>query len=537
MTSSSFEVIIVGGGHNGLVCAAYLAKAGHKVLLLERNERVGGAAITREFADGFSVSACAQWLYQFNPTVQADLNLAQHGLQLAARDLDTIALAADGNHVTLSSTTVHGTSVSQQDQLAYSSFTQQMQKFASLLASASERRAPKLLHSNWTDRITLLKLGLGMKMLGKQDMQDLMRIALINIYDVMQENFDNHLLQAALSLDGTLGTHMGPRSPNSVFSFLYRRLGEVFGFNGPAVVKGGMGELSEALAKAAVSYGVELRTLAAVGKINCNADGVTGVTLTSGEIFNTPVVVSNADPKTTFEKLVGLRNIETGVARRVSTIRMKGNVAKLHLALDGLPDFSGLDMLQQGQRLLIAPSMDAMERAFNAAKYGEFSAEPVMDICIPSLHDSSLAPAGKHVLSALVQYAPYDLKAGWAPVRETYTQLLIERLGAYAPNIGARVLATELLTPVSLEREFHLGGGHWHHGEISLDQIMMMRPFPGATQYAMPLAGLYLCGAGAHPGGGVMGLAGRNAANEIISNSKRANTGSIATTKQQEGNS
>jgi phytoene dehydrogenase-like protein len=355
-----------------------------------------------------------------------------------------------------------------------------------------------------------------MKMLGRDDMSDLLRLALINMYDVMEESFDNETLKALLSFDGVLGAHMGPRSPNTVFGYLYRRIGDVHGYNGPAVVKGGMGALGTAMADAARAVGVEIRTGCPVEKINLVDGRATGVSLAGGEVINAPLVVSNADPVTTFEKLVGYRNVETGLVRRVSQIRMRSGTAKLHLALDGLPQFTGLHGAQLGQRLVIAPTMDYIERAFNSAKYGESSMQPALDISIPSIHDSSLAPAGKHVLSAIVQFAPYDLRAGWDGHKEQFTQQLIETISAYAPDIADRVVASELLTPVDLERQFHMKGGHWHHGEISLDQVMMMRPFPGATQYATAVAGLYLCGAGSHPGGGVMGLAGRNAAQEII---------------------
>lgn len=518
MTNSQaqYDVILIGAGHNGLVCASYLAKAGKKVLVLEANEQPGGAAATREFADGFSVSSCAQWLYQLNPKVIKELALERHGLEYAVKDLDTIALDEQGSHITIGSNSISGESVSPQDQLAYLRFNKQMLKFSKLLANAFERRAPKILDSNFTDRITLAKLGLGMKMLGREDMRDLLRLALINIYDVMEENFDNELLKAAISMDGVLGSHMGPRSPNTVFGYLYRRIADVYGFHGPALVKGGMGVLGEALSSAAQSHGVTVRCSARVESINLDIDQVTGVTLVGGETIEAKTVVSNADPKTTLENLVGFSNLETGVARRVSNIRMRGNAAKLHLALDGLPKISGLNELQIGQRLLIAPSMNYIELAFNSAKYGEYSEAPAMDISIPTVHDNSLAATGKHVLSATVQFAPYELKQGWESGKESFEKLLIDRIEKYAPGIKQQIVASELLTPLDLAQQFNMTGGHWHHGEISLDQIMMMRPYPGATQYATSVAGLYLCGAGAHPGGGIMGLAGRNAAQEII---------------------
>jgi phytoene dehydrogenase-like protein len=516
MPMTRYDVLLVGGGHNGLVCATYLARAGKKVLVLEANERAGGAAATREFAPGYSVSACAQWLNQLSPRVSKDMGLTSHGFELAAKDLDSIGLSPDRAHVTVSGSGADGSSLSQEDKDAYREFHRKTLKFSRLLARAFAVRAPKLVEANLTDRLTLLRLGLGMKLLGREDMSELLRMALINMYDVMEENFDNEVLKGLLSLDGVLGAHMGPRSPNTVFGYLYRHIGDIHGYSGSALVKGGMGALGAAMAAAANAAGVELRTASPVEKINLNDGRVSGVTLVGGEVIDAPLVVSNADPKTTFEKLLGYRNVETGVVRRVSQIRMRSNVAKLHLALDGLPQFSGLDEKETGQRLVIAPTMDYIEKAFNSAKYGECSPAPAMDISIPTLHDSTLAPAGKHVLSAIVQFAPYDLKVGWEGYREQYKQQLIDVLAVYAPDIASRVVASELLSPVDLEREFHMTGGHWHHGEISLDQVMMMRPFPGATQYGMPVDGLYLCGAGAHPGGGVMGLAGHNAAKEII---------------------
>jgi phytoene dehydrogenase-like protein len=380
-----------------------------------------------------------------------------------------------------------------------------------------------LVEGNLTDRLTLAKLGLGMKMLGKEDMSDLMRLALINIYDVMEENFDNELLKGAISLDSLLGSHMGPRSPNTVYGYLYRRMGDIFGFKGPAVVKGGMGAVGQAMADAARAKGVDIEVGAAVSKINIDVDRATGVTLADGRVVNAGLVVSNADPKTTFNKLVGLSNIETGVARRVKTLRMKGDAAKLHIALDSLPAFKGLTEQQMGQRLVIAPSMNYIEAAFNASKYGEYSQAPAMDISIPTIHDPSLAPDGKHVMSVIVQYAPYELKEGWSDKsKEAFKNLVLDRIADFAPGLRDSIIASELLTPVDLEERFHIHGGHWHHGEISLDQILMMRPFPGASQYGTSVDGLYLCGAGNHPGGGVMGLAGHNAAKEIIKRGQSA---------------
>ena len=450
------------------------------------------------------------------------MGLKGHGLELAARDLNTIALAEDGNHLTIGVNTLEGAGVTDEDRKAFVAFNKQMLKFSKLLSGAFNRRAPKLVEGNLTDRITLAKLGLGMKMLGKTDMSDLMRLALINIYDVMEENFENDLLKAAISLDSLLGSHMGPRSPNTVYGYLYRRMGDIYGFNGPAVVRGGMGAVGEALGNAAKTAGVDIEVSAAVSKINVDVDRATGVTLADGRVVDADMVVSNADPKTTFNKLVGLTNIETGIARRVKSMRMKGDAAKLHIALESLPDFTGLTKDQIGQRLLIAPTMDYIELAFNACKYGEYSTAPAMDISIPTIHDPSLAPDGKHVMSVIVQFAPYELEGGWESHKDNFKNLIIDRIADYAPNLKDKIIASELLTPADLEDRFHIHGGHWHHGEISLDQILTMRPFPGASQYGTSVDGLFLCSAGTHPGGGVMGLAGHNAAKEIINRGKSA---------------
>ncbi len=528
MTDSNYDVIIVGGGHNGLVCATYLAKSGKKVLVLEANDSSGGAAATGEFSPGFSVSSCAQWLMQLSPDVNKDINPKSHGLKILAKNLKTIALNKTGNNILIHGENISGEGLSDKDKQAYKRFYKRMGNFSKIFAGAFKRRPPKIVENNLTDRLTLLKLGIDMKRQGKDDMRELIRIILMNIYDVLEEHFDNEHLKGAISFDGVLGSHMGPRSPNTVFGYLYRHLSDVYGYKGPSVVKGGMGAVGDALANAANSAGVEIRYNAMVETIKVDAGVATAIVLAENENKNSEtihadVIVSNADPKTTFEKLVGYKNIETGVVRHVHNIRMKGNVAKLHLALDGLPAFNGVAEEELGNRLLIAPSMNYVEKAFNHAKYGEYSNAPAMDISIPTIHDKSLAPEGKHVLSAIVQFAPYDLKQDWNDeAKDSFKQLLIDCIADYAPGISDLVIDSELLTPVDLEERFHMTGGHWHHGELALDQIMMMRPFHGASQYGTPVEGLFLCGAGSHPGGGVMGLAGRNAAKEIIKGGKTA---------------
>ncbi len=517
--SSKYDVIIIGAGHNGLVCASYLARAGCSVLALEANHRVGGAAVTREFAPGHSVSAGAHLLYMLAPAVVSELQLDRHGMSLAATGLGTLALSADGNHLSLDGNTVEGGGLSAADRAAYPEFMDKFLRFAGVLQKTFMKRPPRLAYAGPGELAELAKLGLNLRLLGRDLMQELLRTGAINIYDVLQETFAGDLLKGALGLDALLGSNLGPRSPGSVLTWLYRLTGRLQG-NGVSLPAGGMGTVSRALRNVAEAAGAEIRTATPVKRILLDRDRVTGVETAAGEHIGSGLVVSNADPKTTFLQLVGARNIETGFARRIGNIRMQGKAAKLHLALDGLPEFRGLTDTQTGQRLLIAPSLLHIERAFDDSKYGRFSGRPVMEISVPSLRDSGLAPEGKHVLSAVVQYAPFTLRSGWETGRDAFMELLVGQLEDYAPGIRGQITGAELLTPSDLEREFNIQGGHWHHGEYSLDQFMMLRPVPGAARYATPVTGLYLCGAGCHPGGGVLGLPGRNAANEILKQEK-----------------
>lgn len=512
MTKSRNHIIIIGAGHNGLVCAAYLAKAGNQVTVLEAAEQVGGAAITREFAPGFKVSAGAHLLFMLDKKVREELSLDSAGLSLSQQDIKTTALAEDGNHLVISGDSLQGANISDSDQVAMKEYRRLMNRFAGVINRLNNRIPPRIGTRDRNDWVSLAKTALDVRLLGRDDMREFLRIAGINIYDVLQENFENPLLKGALSLDGVLGTNLGPRSNNSVFCALHR----FSGLQGMSVPRGGMGAVSDAIAAAARKQGAEIRTSAVVTRILMDGDRVSGVELQGGEQLAANIVVSSADPKTTFLGLLGARNLEAGFTRRVQNIRMRGNVAKLHLAMDDAPEFKGLNQNQLGDRLLIAPDIEYVERAFNQTKYGEYSTQPVAEISIPSVHDDSLAPPGKHVLSAVVQYAPYQLKTGWSEEKANFTDRVIDLIDSYAPGIRSRIIHSELLTPVDIEEEFRITGGHWHHGELSIDQFLMLRPVPHSAQYAAPVNGLFLCGAGSHPGGGVMGSAGRNAANAIL---------------------
>ena len=510
-------VIVIGAGHNGLVCATYLARAGRKVLVLEAAAQPGGAAVTREFAPGFKVSAVAHLLHLLDPSVEKQLALAQHGLAYARTGLHTVVLSTQQSPLRFSGGEIHAGEVSSADREALRSHSAGMQKFARVIARQHRRVPPRLRFESWRDALPALAVALDMRRLGKRGMREFLRIATMNIFDVLEEQFEHPQLKAALALDAVLGTKLGPRSGNTVYASLYRQSGSVNGQAGAlALPRGGMGAVTGALAAAARAAGVEIRCESPVAEIIMNEGRAVGVRLQQGQEITADLVVSNVDPKTTLLRLLGARHLETEFARRMQHMRSVGTAAKLHLALGGEPRFTGLAPQQLGERLLIAPDLDYIERAFNPAKYREYSGQPVMEITLPTIHDASLAPAGRHVLSAIVQYAPYDIKGGWAAGKAGFQAAVMAVLERYAPGISGLVQHVELLTPADIEQQFGIAGGHWHHGELALDQFMMLRPVVGAAQYAMPVDGLYLCGAGCHPGGGVMGSAGRNAARVIL---------------------
>jgi phytoene dehydrogenase-like protein len=503
-----YDSIIIGAGHNGLVCAAYLARAGQSVLVLESSDSVGGLAASREFHPGFKASV-AHSVNHFPQKIIRDLGLESHGFKASTGSQTTVGLGPDGNHVVLREGTVSG--VGENDINSYQEYSRLMQRFADMLKPFWLKTIPRIGINSLSDLITFGRMGLGVRMLGKTDMREFLRVISLPTRDLMDENFDHDILKATLSWDGLVGSKLAPRSPNhSVLAMLYRLAGEQ---------QGSVGGLIEALQSAASASGVEIRTASAVERIVVEGDdnglAVHGVQLANGELIEAERVISAADPQTTFLKLVGVENLEIQFTNRIRRLRCEGYVAKLHLALNGLPEFAGL--AKPGGRLIIAPDLDAIEFAYDDAKYGECSKQPVMEIVIPSLHDTSLAPPGQHVLSAHVMYAPYRLNGGWDDVaRNAFTERVIDTIGRYAPGIREQIIHQELLTPLDLEQTSNVTGGHWHHTEFALDQSLMMRPTYEAAQYSTPLPGLYLSGAGSHPGGDLTGGPGHNAAHEIL---------------------
>ena len=502
-----YDAIVIGAGHNGLVCAAYLARAGQRVLVLEANDVAGGLAAGHEFHPGFR-AAPAHHASHFAGQIADDLNLAKHGAEPLASAAKLIGLSSEGEHVVIGPDTVSG--VGAADSQAWASLAGLLDRFAAALEPSWGKTIPRIGNNSLAEIATFAQLGLKIRRLGKTDMHEFLRVASLPARDLMDERFENELLKAALSWDGLIGSKMAPRSPNgAVLMLLYRRGRQAFA----------AGRLVDALVAAATDAGAEIRTGTAVSRIAVepvsDGLGVKGVELASGETILASRVISSADPKTTFLDLVGVRHLDIGFTNRVGRIRSNGLVAKLHLALSEKPRFAGLD--EPSGRLLIAPRMDAIEFAFDDAKYGQCSDEPVLEITVPSLDNPALAPDGQHVLSAHVMFVPYRLKGGWTDsARDAMRDKSIDLLERYAPGLRGQILGSEFLAPPNIEARYRVAGGHWHHGDFAMDQMLMMRPTYEAAQYNTPLPGLWLCGAGSHPAGDLTGLAGHNAAQEIL---------------------
>jgi len=514
--SARRRYIVIGGGHNGLVCATYLARGGAEVVVLEAGDQIGGAAVTSELCPGFRVSAGAHLLSALPQRLLHELDLQRHGLRLAAQALPTCNLSdAGAPALTISGTTVQG--AGDKDAAAFADFCRRMSRFASVMDTLSQTVPFRLSLPTWRERLDALRIAWKIRTLGSAPMRELLRIGAMNAYDLLSENFESPRLQGALGFDATLGAEHGPRSPGTVLTLLHRWAGQVrAGALGLAQPAGGMGNVSEALASAARAAGVQVRTSAPVEAILVQNDRACGVRLQSGETLQSGSVISSADPKTTFLKLLGAEHLDTDFVRRIDHLKARGLVAKMHLALDGTPSFRGLDPAQLGGRLLVSPDLDYLELAFNPSKYRDVPERPALEITVPTVRDPTLAPAGKHVMSINVMFVPYDLGADPPAARERLSQNVLATLQRHAPGIRERIVFAELLTPSDLERRFRAAGGHWHHCALSLDQFFFTRPAPGATRYFTPMPGLVLCGAGSHPGGDVSGIAGRNAARVVL---------------------
>lgn len=518
-----YDAIVVGGGHNGLVAAAYLGRAGQRVLVLERRPLVGGAAVTEEIFPGFRYSVCSYVCSLLRPEIIRDLDLPAHGFQVIPAE-STFSPTPDGDYLLLwgdaEKTRREIARFSKRDAELYPQFGQLMVRIARFVKPMLTMTPPDVDSLGPGNLSKLHHLVRHFRGLDEEALHTFLRMLTTSSADFLDEWFETEVLRGTMCASGIIGTFLGPRSPGTAYVLLHHYMGEIDGsFRSWGFVRGGMGGVSQAIARAAQGFGVTIRTGAAVARILVEDGRATGVELADGERIRSRVVVSNLDPRRTFLELLEPGQLPGDFVAEIERYRTEGSSGKVNLALREAPSFAALP--GEGPHLQgaisISPSVEYIERAYDDAKYGDFSRRPYLDIVVPSTVDPTLAPPGKHVMSLFVQYAPYHLRRGsWPERREEFGENVIDTLEEYVPKIRDIILHRQVLTPWDLEQEFGLTGGNIFHGEITPDQLFLLRPVPGWAQYRTPIRGLYLCGSGTHPGGGVMGAPGYNAAREIL---------------------
>src|SRR5580693_7165 len=528
--SAQRDIVIIGGGHNGLVAAFYLAKAGFKPLVIERREQVGGSAITDEFHPGFRCSTLAHTAGPLRPEIVRDLQLEKHGLRLITPLVGVTALSPDGRALSLYQDADQAAqeiaAFSQKDAKKYSAFEESLGKMGKVIAAALATTPPDIDHPSGGDLWSMLKTGRAIRNLGKKDMFRLLRWGPMAVADLAAEYFETELLRAVVAARGIFGTFLGPWSAGSSLVLLIRAAGDAHASGLASFAVGGAGAITQAMAAAAMEAGAEIRSNAEVIEVSVGNGVASGVVLSNGEEINARAIISNADPKRTLLKLVDPMHLSPDFVMKLQHYRMPGTVAKVNLALSGLPEFTALkdagDTGALSGRIHIGPEIDYLERAFDESKYGNFSKQPYLEIAIPSVTDPSLAPAGKHVMSIYMQYAPYKLKGSdWDSQRVALGDTVVRTLAQYAPKLPELILTHQIITPQDLEDTYGLTGGHIFHGELALDQFFTMRPLLDWARYRTPIQNLYLCGSGTHPGAGLTGGSGANAAREILKDLKK----------------
>ena len=526
--SETHDVIVVGGGHNGLVAAAYLAAGGLKTLVLERRPMVGGACVTEEIFRGYRFSTTSYVLSLLRPEIIRDLRLKEHGLEVFPCRTNFTPFP-DGRALLLGLGRAEDAEqiarFSKKDAAAYPAFDAAIARLADFIRPTLSAPPPDP-SAGISDLLGLLRLGNGFRKLPRAEQAFLIKTMTMSCAGLLDEWFESPELKASMAATGTIGTYGSPRTPGTAFVFLHYYLGEVNGTAGAwAFVRGGMGGVAEALASSARSRGVSVRTGAAVSRILVKDGAATGVALEGGEEIRSRAVVSNADPKRTFLRLMDRSDLPDEFARGIENLRCNGNSAKINLALSELPEFTarpGDGPHLRGSIQVAGASPGYLEDAFEDYRTGHPSRRPYLEVTIPSTVDDSLAPPGRHVMSISLKFVPYRPAEGdWRSRREEMGDLAVETLARYAPNMRRAVLHRQVLTPLDLEEIYGLTGGNICHGDMALDQIFSMRPLWGWARYRTPIRNLYMCGSGTHPGGGVMGAPGRNAAREILKDARR----------------
>ena len=525
-----YDVIVIGGGHNGLTNAAYLAKAGKKVVVLERRHVLGGAAVTEEIIPGYLFSECSYVVSLLRPEIIRDLDLPRHGLEILPLD-GTFTPMLDGDYLWRMND--HGRTVreirrhSRVDAEAYEEFSKMMTPMCRFVKPILSMIPPDPTTLRPKDLRQLHFLTQRFRDLSSDERYTLVQLMTMSAADFLDQWFETDVLKATMSASGIIGTFLGIRSPGTAYVLLHHYMGEIDGaFRSWGFSRGGTGAISNAIAAAAREAGVEIRTKASVGKIIVKNGRACGVALTSGEELTANVVSSSVDPHLTFEKFLDASELPGEFLDDVKRYKFRGSSGKVNLALDGLPEFKCLpgDGAHLRGALSISPSVEYMERAYDDAKYGDFSRRPYIDMVIPSLTDPSVAPPGKHVMSCFVQYAPYKLASGtWDDAkREAFGDNVIDTISEHIPNIKKIIVGRQVLTPLDLEREFGLTQGNIFQGELSLEQLFFLRPVPGWAYYKTPIENLYMCGSATHPGGGIMAAPGRIASTVILKEWKGA---------------
>lgn len=525
---TSHDIVIIGGGQNSLVAAFYLARAGHKPLVLERRASVGGAAVTEEFHPGFRASVLEGVHGPLAPAIAKDMQLERHGVQFLEPATRLFAPHSDGRALLLHADARKSAEAiapfSKSDAAKYIELAATLDSARPLIRDLLLMTPPDIDKPASRDIWNLLRAGKAFRGLHKKNMQRLIRWGPMAVADFVAEFFETELLRAAIAARGIFGAAAGPWSAGTTALLLLRCSAGGLPDGGGMQTKGGGGALSEALTAAAKQAGAEIRTNAEVARILVKDGAVSGVALANGEEIAAKAVISGADPKRTFLNFVEPVHLAPSFLQKIRNYRSKGVVACILLALDGLPNFTALKNSTEAQqrdalsaRIHIGPEIDYLERAFDASKYGECSRAPYLEAAIPSLLDASLAPAGKHVMTIHVQYAPYKLRSGdWLSQHDALADTVIKTLAEYAPDLPSKILARRVITPLDLENDYGLTGGHISHGELALDQLFTMRPILGYARYAAPIRGLFLCGSGTHPGVALAGASGLNASRQIF---------------------
>jgi phytoene dehydrogenase-like protein len=529
-SKQTYDVIVIGGGHNGLVNAAYLARAGKRVLVLERRHVLGGAACTEEVFPGFHFSVCSYVVSLLRPEIIRDLDLPRHGLEILPLD-GTFTPMPNGDY--LWRVNDHGKTHreiarhSKIDAEAYDEFGKAMQAMCRFVKPILGMVPPDPTTLSPKELMKLLFIGRRFQGLSSEDKYNQVQLMTMSAIDFLDQWFETDVLKATMSASGIIGTFLGVRSPGSAYVLLHHYMGEIDGaFRSWGFARGGTGAISNAIGAAAREAGAEIRTQAPIAKIVVKNGKVRGVVLANGDEIQAPVISSSVDPRQTFVKLMEPDELPAEFLEEVRRYKFRGSSGKVNLALDALPNFKALSGSGPHLRgaISISPSVEYMERAYDDAKYGNFSRRPYVDMVIPTLTDPSVAPPGRHILSCFVQYAPYKLRPGlnWDEQREAFGNNVINTIAEYAPNIKDIILHKQVLTPLDLEREWGLSEGNIFQGELSLEQLFFLRPVPGYAQFRTPIRNLYLCGSATHPGGGIMGAPGRLAALEILKDIKGA---------------